>query len=280
MRSSRDARALFDPSRLLAAPAAARRRRPTSPPTRRRPPRAAAAAGPNRLRRSRAPPPERAATGRRRRARRPRTASTIAKLRADYDRLRDELFRARAARRDRRGGLYASSWARASAGRARPTRPAPRRGAPRRRRDLGLGRQARHRRSDHGRRAPDQAGAARADPAARDPPGQEEQRTARAGLRDRAHLRVIVPDGKRTTVEITGDEDGDAARVRAGDRGRDRDGEVISAMLCLTVPGVDAARRPTLAAAARQPDPVGQYLADLEQAGVLPATRRRRRWSG
>jgi hypothetical protein len=81
---------------------------------------------------------------------------------------------------------------------------------------LGFGGQAGQRRAHQGRRAAGQAGPARADRAPRDQARHRGQGAegGRQGRRpDRLHLEhtfaIIVPDGKRTTVVITGDEDGD-----------------------------------------------------------------------
>ena len=80
---------------------------------------------------------------------------------------------------------------------------------------------------------------------------------------------IIVPDGKRTTVEHHGRRGRRPARVRAGDRGRDRDGEMMRLCSCARRWLLQPCRRRAAAAGAGSPIRWRQYLADLEKAGVL-----------
>ena len=56
---------------------------------------------------------------------------------------------------------------------------------------------------------------------------------------------------------------------------RDASQLMLGATLALLMQKVD----PAAAGPAAPPDPMGQYLADLEKAGILTGTRNRRRWS-
>ena len=105
-------------------------------------------------------------------------------------------------------------------------------------------------------------------------PGKKSKDSDKLGYVSEHTFAIIVPDGKRTRVAIKGDEDGERARVRAGDRGRARDAEMIPAMLCLLLassPTRPRRRSPGPSTAAPQSRRSASTWTDLEQSGVLAA---------
>ena len=307
-RSPRRNRARPVPRRAAPAPADAAHRRPTTPDDDARAATTAAAAtaapaAPTptpraQAHRLRAPPPKRAPprspptkAPARPRTRPRRSHLRFERLRADYDRLRDELFRARSRAQIVEEGLWNSRLGATLPleGRARLPR-APRRRCASTAPNLGLGRQARHRR--HGHRSPSgrcKPGPARADAADRDPARQKKKaRTSTSSATSSEHtFAIIVPDGKRTTRRDQGRRGRRAARVRAADRARARTkrsrsdrGALVTCCWLSSPTRPRAALRPRSrcpgAAKPRRPIPMARYLTDLEKSGVLADDRRAR----